>query len=118
MEQLTHQLLRPAPFGVLPTVLLYLLGTLTLIFSMIVASHLAGGIDFGPASIVIPKGAALLAVVTAIHFVDCGVVLAGPVWFFGLMFLFGLDPKQTRVLTQVNWVMNVVWKFLIMAWML
>src|SRR5438876_7322776 len=102
MDVSKHVLGGLAP-GLVPGVLLFVLGTLTLVFSMIVASRLAGGIDFGPAQIVIPKGAALLAVVTAVNFIDCGVLLAGPIWFFGLMFLFGLDYKQTRILTEVNW---------------
>jgi hypothetical protein len=104
--------LPPAPLTVL---LLFGLATLTLLFSMIVASRLAGGIDFGAPSSVIPRGAGLLAVVTAINFLDCGVLLAGPVWFFGLMFLFHLDHRQTRTLTQINWGMNLVWKLLLLA---
>jgi hypothetical protein len=111
---LTSRFLGGLPPGVLTAVLLFLLGTLTLVFSMIVASRLAGGIDFGPPSVVVPRGAALLAAVTAIHFIDCGVLLAGPVWFFGLMFLFHLDHRQTRTLTKVNWGMNLVWKVLLM----
>jgi hypothetical protein len=98
--------------------LMFALSTLTLLFSMIVASRLAGGIDFGPATNVTAKGAALLAVVTALNFVTCGLFLAGPVWFFGLMFLLHLDFRQTRILTRVNWGMNVLWKLLILAWML
>ena len=39
--------------------------------------------------------------------------LAGPVWFFGLMWLFHLDWDSTRRLTQVNWGMNFVWKLLL-----
>jgi hypothetical protein len=35
------------------------------------------------------------------------------VWFFGLMFLFGLDYGQTRTLTKVNWGMNLLWKLLL-----
>jgi hypothetical protein len=99
-------------------VLLFALSTLTLLFSMIVASRLAGGIDFGPASTVTAKGAALLAVVTSLNFLDFGLFLAGPVWFFGLMALFHLDFRQTRILTRINWGMNVVWKLLLLAWML
>jgi hypothetical protein len=98
--------------------LMFALSTLTLLFSMIVASRLAGGIDFGSATTVTGKGAALLAVVTALNFVSFGLFLAGPVWFFGLMFLFRLDFRQTRILTRINWGMNIVWKLLILACML
>ncbi len=115
MDDVSTHLLRGAPFNLLSFFLLLGLGTLTLVFSMIVASRLAGGIDFGPASIVIPKGAALLAVVSAINYVDCGLLLAGPVWLFGLMYLYDLGYRQARILTQVNWGMNMVWKLLIAA---
>lgn len=112
---ITAQLFARAPFNLLSVVAMFLLGTLTLVFSMIAASRLAGSIDFGPAHIVIPKGAALLAVATAVNFIDCGIFLAGPIWFFGLMLLFGLDYKQTRILTEVNWGMNFLWKLLLLA---
>jgi hypothetical protein len=112
----TSQFFRGTPLYLLPVMLG--LSTLTLVFSMIVASRLAGGIDFGPAQVVFPKAAGLLLVVTAVNYVDCGVFLAGPVWFFGLMYLFHLDLPQTRTLTKVNWGMNVVWKLLLLASML
>jgi hypothetical protein len=98
--------------------LMFALSTLTLLFSMIVASRLAGGIDFGAATTVTAKGAALLAVVTALNFVGFGLFLAGPVWFFGLMFLYHLDFRQTRILTRINWGMNVLWKLLLLIVML
>jgi hypothetical protein len=98
--------------------LMFALSTLTLLFSMIVASRLAGGIDFGSVAIVTGKGAALLAVVTALNFVGCGLFLAGPVWFFGLMYFFRLDFRQTRILTRINWGMNVIWKLLLLVLML
>jgi protein-S-isoprenylcysteine O-methyltransferase Ste14 len=104
-----------AAWTVLP---LFLLSVLTLVFSMILASRLAGGIDFGPAHIVIAKGAGLLAVVTLLNFLDCGVLLAGPVWFFGLMFLFRLDTRETRLLTRINWGANLVWKLLLTLWLM
>src|SRR5262245_24663534 len=89
------------------------LSTLTLVFSMIVASRLHGGIDFGSPAHVIPRGAALLVVTTALNLIDCGIFLAGPVWFFGLMWLYRLDWAATRRLAQVNWYMNFVWKILL-----
>ncbi len=92
---------------------LYLLGLLTLIFSMIVASRLAGGIDFGTIGYVLPRAGGLLAVVTVMNFFMCGALLSGPVWYFGLMFLFDMDRRQTRTLSKVNWAMNLVWKGLL-----
>ena len=106
---LSHQLVKGLPHGPVPVALLYLLGALTLVFSMIVASRLAGGIDFRPITVVLPKGAALLAVVTAVNLLDCGLFLAGPIWFFGLMLLFGLNLRQTRTLTEVNWFSPLTW---------
>ena len=108
-----QRILGGLPFG--PWLLLawLALGTLTLVFSMIVASRLHGGIDFGSPAQVVPRGAALLAVVTALGFIDCGLFLAGPVWFFGLMGLFRLDWAEARRLAQVNWAMNFVWKILL-----
>jgi hypothetical protein len=110
-----YRLLSGLPFELSFTLLFFLLGTLTLVFSMIVTSRLAGGIDFGPASAVVPRGAALLAVVTLINHVDLGILLAGPIWFFGLMGLFRLDYPQTRTLTKINWGMNLVWKLLLIV---
>jgi hypothetical protein len=57
--------------------LMFALSTLTLLFSMIVASRLAGGIDFGSFATETAKGAALLAVVTALNFVSFGLFLEG-----------------------------------------
>lgn len=108
-----QRLLGGLPFGPWFVIAWLLLSTLTLVFSMIVASRLHGGIDFGSPTQVIPRGAALIIAVTALNFVDCGVFLAGPVWFFGLMWLFQLDWASTRRLTQVNWGMNLLWKILL-----
>src|SRR5262245_46557561 len=114
MDFASHILGR-VPFSFVHIVSMFLLGTLTLLFSMIVASRLAGGIDFGHAHVIIAKGAGLLALVTAVNFVDCGIFLAGPIWFFGLMYLFGLDYRQTRVLTEVNWGLSLLWKVLLIV---
>lgn len=111
---LLFRLLGSLPFTFWMVLALFLLALLTLVFSMIVASRLAGGIDFGPPSRVVPRGAGLLVVVTLINLFDCGLILAGPVWFFGLMFLFQLDFRQTRILTKVNWGMNILWKVLLL----
>jgi hypothetical protein len=89
------------------------LSTLTLLFSMIVASRLHGGIDFGSPAQIVPRAAALLAATTALNLVECGLFLAGPVWFFGLMWLFRLDWASTSRLARVNWGMTFVWKLLL-----
>jgi hypothetical protein len=115
---LTHRFLSGIPPSLQATVLLFVLGTITLLFSMIVASRFAGGIDFGPISQVLAKGAGLLAVVTSLHFFDFGILVAGLVWFFGLMFLFHLSFRETGLLTRINWGMNLVWKLLVVVLML
>jgi hypothetical protein len=112
MDQVQHFLAAP-PVHILVIISLYGLGLLTLLFSMIVASRLAGGIDFGTLGYILPRAALLLALVTAINLFTCGVLLAGPVWFFGLMLLFDMDLRQTRTLTKINWGMNLVWKLLL-----
>ena len=99
-----------AAWTILP---LFLLGVLTLVFSMVVASRLGGGIDFGSLSGVLAKGSTLLAVVTLINCFDFGILLAGPVWFFGLMLLFHLDLREARLLTRINWGVNLIWKLLL-----
>jgi hypothetical protein len=116
--ELTQRFLAGLPINVWTVLGFFFLSTLTLVFSMIVASRLAGGIDFGAASTVWAKGAALLAVVNFLNFLDWGIVLAAPVWLLGLMALFSLDYKQARLLTRVNWGMHVVWKLLFLAWRL
>ncbi len=105
-------------FGLLTLLLMFVLSALTLLFSMMVASYLRGGIDFGPVTTVMMKGLGLLGAVTVINFLSCGIFLTGPVWFFGLMYLYGLDIRETRTLTGVNWSMNLVWKLLLIALML
>src|SRR4051812_4727747 len=93
-----EQFLSGVPLQFWPACLFFGLTVLTLLFSMILASRLAGGIDFGHISHIAPRAALLLLVVNAINLVDCGVLLAGPVWFFGLMLLFRLDFRETRML--------------------
>ena len=116
--ELTQRFLAGLPVNVWTVVGFFLLSTLTLVFSMIVASRWAGGIDFGAASTVWTKGAGLLAVVNVLHFLDWGIVLAGPVWLLGLMVLFSLSYKQARLLTRINWGMHLAWKLLFLTWRL
>jgi hypothetical protein len=118
MSKLSARLIAGEGFHPIPLLLLFGLSTLTLLFSMIVASRRAGGIDFGPAHIVALKGAGLLAVVTLLNAFTCGMVLAGPVWLFGLMGLYRLDFREAGILTRINWLMNLIWKLLLWAWTL
>lgn len=84
------------------------ISTVILIISMFISSWLGGGIEFGEARIVIPKAVGLLLVVNSICLLPFGRFLAAPIWWFGLMFLFGLDWWETRILTGVNWGLNFV----------
>jgi hypothetical protein len=82
------------------------ISTAILIISMFITSWLGGGIEFGEAHVVIPKAVGLLLVVNTIGLLPFGGFIAFPIWVFGLMFLFGLDLWETRVLWLVNWGLN------------
>jgi hypothetical protein len=81
-----------------------------LVLSMVVCSHLAGGIDFGEVHTAIPKAAALLLVINLINVLPFGAFLAFPVWLVGLMRLFGLDLWESRFLVAINWILNALAK--------
>ncbi len=92
-------------FSVLMAVMVPI-STVILVLSMFISSWLGGGIEFGEAHIVIPKAAGLLFLVNLIGLLPWGSLLAAPIWLFGLMFLFGLDLWETRLLWTVNWGLN------------
>ncbi len=112
--KLSDVLLNGIPWNPFLAIALFLLGILTLLFSMIVASRLAGGIDFGSVTSILPKAAGILAAITLVNFFTCGILIAGPIWFLGLMFLFDLEYREARILAKVNWAMNLLWKILIL----
>jgi hypothetical protein len=101
-------------YGLMLAVLLPI-STVILIFSMIISSHLSGGIDFGEIHIVIPKAVALLLLVNLVSLVPFGVILVFPIWLFGLMYLFGLDLWETRFLVAINWLLNLLVKAFMLA---
>jgi hypothetical protein len=82
------------------------ISTVILIASMFISSWLGGGIEFGEAHIVIPKAAALLFVINMISLIPFGRFIAAPIWWGGLMVLFGLDLWEVRILVVVNWGLN------------
>lgn len=87
-----------------------------LVISMFISSALLGGVDFGEAHVAIPKAGALLFVVNLLSMIPLiGPFLALPVWFLGLMGLFGLDFVETRILVAVNWILNTLFKYFILA---
>jgi len=87
-----------------------------LVISMFITSALLGGIDFGQAHIAIPKAGALLFVVNLLSMIPMiGPFLALPVWFLGLMGLFGLDFVEARTLVAINWSLNTIFKYFVLA---
>ncbi len=86
-----------------------------LILAMYISSALGGGIDFGDARVVIPKAMALIFVINLIGLVPFGFLFTFPVWLFGLMSLFKLDLWETRVLVTVNWILNFVARWAVLA---
>lgn len=91
------------------------ISTVILIVSMFISSWLGGGIEFGEARIVIPKAIGLLLVVNMIGLLPFGRFLAAPIWLFGLMFLFGLELWETRILVVVNWGLNFLAQMAVFA---
>ncbi len=118
MKGLLNQYLAGLPWQWWAAILFFGLSLLTLLFSMIVASRWAGGIEFGHIGQILPRAGLLLLLVTAVNFLTCGVLLAGPIWLFGLMYLFQLDFREARILTRINWGMNLVWRLLLFLAML
>jgi hypothetical protein len=102
-------------FGVYLAVMLPC-STVILIISMIISSHLSGGIDFGEVHVVIPKALALLFVTTLISMIPyAGLVLTFPVWLLGLMYLFRLDFWEGFFLVSINWLLNLIAKVFLVA---
>ena len=95
------------------SLLLYPLSICTLLFSMVVASRCGSGIAFGAAGPALAKAALLSGLVTLVNFFTCGIVLAGLVWFLGLIWLFDLRPREARLLMQINWFVTILFKVLV-----
>lgn len=86
-----------------------------LIVSMLLSSSLAGGINFGEVHLGLLKAAILIIVVDLVTLLPLGGYLAFPVWLFGLMYLYDLDLWEARFLVAVNWALNFVFKWLMLA---
>jgi hypothetical protein len=97
--------------------------TVILIVSMIISSALAGGISFGEVHVVILKSVLLLLIVNTIGLLPfdgtvASVLLGGGtlvVWLVGLMYFFDLDFWEARFLIFINWVLNFLVKWLLVA---
>lgn len=106
-------LINGIPLSPMLILALYVLGVITALFSMIVASRIAGGIDFGTIQFILPRLLVLLALTTICQFFWLGTLIAGPVWIFGLMFFLQMDYRETRTLAKINWLVNCIWKVLL-----
>ena len=96
--------------------IMLVISTGILIVSMIITSAITGGIDFGEIHIVIPKAITLLLIVDLIILlVPFGGFITLPIWIAGLMIFFRLDFWETRLLFIVNWALNYVGRWALMA---
>ena len=95
---------------------LWALGVTLLVASMLVTDAVRGGVSFGAVGPGLLKAAGLTAVTSALSlWRPWGLVFNGGVWFFGLMFLYHLDWKETQTLTGVNWFLSVVCRLLVVG---
>lgn len=86
-----------------------------LIISMLITSALGGGVEFGEVHIVLAKAVPLLIVVSVLELVPFGVFLSIPIWWIGLMILFRLDFWEVRTLVGVNWGLNTIAYYALLA---
>jgi hypothetical protein len=80
-----------------------------LVVSMVVASHVAGGIDFGEARTAIPKTLFLLLVINLMNVLLPWYIAMMPAlaaFLFGFIVLFGLDLWEASFLSFVNGTLN------------
>jgi hypothetical protein len=95
--------------------ILLAISVVILIISMFITSALGGGVEFGEVHIVLAKAIPLLIVIALLELVPFGVFLAIPVWWFGLMLLFRLDFWEVRTLVFVNWGLNALVHYALLA---
>ncbi|SRR5579875_3512732 len=86
-----------------------------LIISMFITSAFGGGVEFGQVHIVLAKAIPLLIVVNLLQLVSFGIVLSIPIWWIGLMVLFRLDFWEVRTLVAINWGLNALAHFALLA---
>jgi hypothetical protein len=87
-----------------------------LIGSMMAASAIAGGIDFGDIRTAIPKALFLLAPINFIGIICpwyVSMFFTPLFWIFGLIILFGLDLWETFFLMIINWFLSLGAKVLV-----
>jgi hypothetical protein len=87
-----------------------------LALSMLAASMMLGGVNFGDLRAAIAKAIALCLVTNLIWLVPhFGAFLAAPAWLVGLMALYRLDGFETGLIWTVNFCLGWVMKIAIMA---
>src|SRR5438552_18654171 len=91
------------------------ISTVILIASMLLTSKFMGGVEFGTVGAVVAKGALLILLVDGITLIPYGIWLALPVWWVGLMVLFGIDFWEARTLVFINWILNLLARLLILS---
>jgi hypothetical protein len=106
-------------FYVISMIFLVPCSMIILVVSMLIASAIVGGIDFGPVLEAIPKAFLLLVVINSISLIPhVGMILAFPVWLIGLIVLFRLDFFEAAMLVFVNGSLNTIIKVFLLAMVL
>jgi hypothetical protein len=100
---------------VIPFAIFLAISVVILIISMFITSAIGGGVDFGQVHIVLAKAIPLLIVVNLLQLVPFGIVLSIPIWWIGLMVLFRLDFWEVRTLVAINWGLNALAHFALLA---
>jgi len=91
-------------------------GLVVLAISLFLSSMIGIGIDFGDVRATIPKAIGLIFVVTMISFIPfVGWIIAIPIWWLGLMFIFDLEMWETRAVFIINFGVNIVLKIMILT---
>jgi hypothetical protein len=92
------------------------IGTAILIASMFITSYLGGGVEFGDIRTVLAKAVPLLLVIYVLDlFIPYGFWISLLVWLIGLKVLFRLDNWEWWTLIVINWVLNRLLGFLLIA---
>src|SRR5438552_19030398 len=84
------------------------ISTVILIASMLLTSKFMGGVEYGTVGAVVAKGALLILLVDGITLIPYGVWLALPVWWVGVLGLFGFDCWEACTLVFINWRLNLL----------
>jgi hypothetical protein len=87
-------------------VILYVIVAVIFMVATIVYSFLIGPLDFGALWPFLAKAALLIGIVAAVLLLPYGGWLALPIWWVGVMLIFGVDFWQARILVAIVWVLT------------